>query len=120
MAPKHPSLWIPFHSQSCHIEEGEEEGGEKDEEEAEGSFEVGDPLPTSSPAPAPACADPCVSTPQEKEMEKQKLLYQQSRLHNRGAAEMVLQMISACKGEIGPSPGEGQRGGLTGGWQVGG
>lgn len=31
-------------------------------------------------------------------MEKQRLLYQQSRLHNRGAAEMVLQMISACKG----------------------
>lgn len=38
------------------------------------------------------------SDPQEKEMEKQRLLYQQSRLHNRGAAEMVLQMISACKG----------------------
>uniref|UniRef100_A0A8C7LAT0 Ryanodine receptor 1 n=1 Tax=Oncorhynchus kisutch TaxID=8019 RepID=A0A8C7LAT0_ONCKI len=38
---------------------------------------------------------------QEKEMEKQRLLYQQSRLHNRGAAEMVLQMISACKGETG-------------------
>lgn len=37
-------------------------------------------------------------TLQEKEMEKQRLLYQQSRLHNRGAAEMVLQMISACKG----------------------
>ncbi|XP_074926682.1 LOW QUALITY PROTEIN: ryanodine receptor 1-like [Chelonoidis abingdonii] len=63
-------------AKSCHIEEGEEAGGEKDEEEAEGSFE-------------------------EKEMEKQKLLYQQSRLHNRGAAEMVLQMISACKGEPG-------------------
>ncbi|CAM4614803.1 unnamed protein product, partial [Lepidochelys kempii] len=63
-------------AKSCHIEEGEEEGGEKDEEEVEGSFE-------------------------EKEMEKQKLLYQQSRLHNRGAAEMVLQMISACKGEPG-------------------
>lgn len=31
-------------------------------------------------------------------MEKQRLLYQQSRLHDRGAAEMVLQMISACKG----------------------
>uniref|UniRef100_A0A670JW45 Ryanodine receptor 3 n=1 Tax=Podarcis muralis TaxID=64176 RepID=A0A670JW45_PODMU len=31
---------------------------------------------------------------QEKEMEKQKTLYQQSRLHERGAAEMVLQMIS--------------------------
>uniref|UniRef100_A0A8W4FKY0 Ryanodine receptor 1 n=1 Tax=Sus scrofa TaxID=9823 RepID=A0A8W4FKY0_PIG len=39
--------------------------------------------------------------PQEKEMEKQRLLYQQARLHNRGAAEMVLQMISACKGETG-------------------
>ncbi|KAG7217308.1 hypothetical protein INR49_027852 [Caranx melampygus] len=39
---------------------------------------------------------------EEKEMEKQRLLYQQSRLHNRGAAEMVLQMISACKGETGP------------------
>ncbi|CAB1349270.1 unnamed protein product, partial [Coregonus sp. 'balchen'] len=37
----------------------------------------------------------------EKEMEKQRLLYQQSRLHNRGAAEMVLQMISACRGETG-------------------
>lgn len=33
-------------------------------------------------------------------MEKQRLLYQQSRLHNRGAAEMVLQMISACKGVV--------------------
>ncbi|XP_072558334.1 ryanodine receptor 1-like isoform X2 [Paramormyrops kingsleyae] len=38
---------------------------------------------------------------EEKEMEKQRLLYQQSRLHNRGAAEMVLQMISACKGVTG-------------------
>jgi len=35
-------------------------------------------------------------------MEKQRLLYQQSRLHNRGAAEMVLQMISACKGTCSP------------------
>ncbi|KAL7992480.1 hypothetical protein Chor_016736, partial [Crotalus horridus] len=35
---------------------------------------------------------------EEKEMEKQKTLYQQSRLHERGAAEMVLQMISASKG----------------------
>lgn len=35
-------------------------------------------------------------------MEKQRLLYQQSRLHNRGAAEMVLQMISACKGILIP------------------
>uniref|UniRef100_A0A3Q2TD46 Ryanodine receptor 3 n=1 Tax=Fundulus heteroclitus TaxID=8078 RepID=A0A3Q2TD46_FUNHE len=39
---------------------------------------------------------------QEKEMEKQKILYQQARLHARGAAEMVLQMISATKGRLGP------------------
>uniref|UniRef100_A0A7N6BF62 Ryanodine receptor 3 n=1 Tax=Anabas testudineus TaxID=64144 RepID=A0A7N6BF62_ANATE len=39
---------------------------------------------------------------QEKEMEKQKILYQQARLHARGAAEMVLQMISASKGRLGP------------------
>ncbi|XP_034049809.1 ryanodine receptor 2 isoform X2 [Thalassophryne amazonica] len=38
---------------------------------------------------------------EEKEMEKQKLLYQQARLHDRGAAEMVLQTISASKGEMG-------------------
>lgn len=31
-------------------------------------------------------------------MEKQKMLYQQARLHDRGAAEMVLQMVSASKG----------------------
>ncbi|NXU18458.1 RYR2 protein, partial [Pardalotus punctatus] len=39
---------------------------------------------------------------EEKEMEKQKLLYQQARLHDRGAAEMVLQTISASKGKMGP------------------
>ncbi|TRY92941.1 hypothetical protein DNTS_029863, partial [Danionella cerebrum] len=39
---------------------------------------------------------------EEKEMEKQKILYQQARLHARGAAEMVLQMISASKGRFGP------------------
>uniref|UniRef100_A0A669DCL0 Ryanodine receptor 3 n=1 Tax=Oreochromis niloticus TaxID=8128 RepID=A0A669DCL0_ORENI len=44
----------------------------------------------------------CVFVPQEKEMEKQKILYQQARLHARGAAEMVLQMISASKGRLGP------------------
>uniref|UniRef100_A0A8B9HRZ5 Ryanodine receptor 3 n=1 Tax=Astyanax mexicanus TaxID=7994 RepID=A0A8B9HRZ5_ASTMX len=45
----------------------------------------------------------CVCLPsQEKEMEKQKTLYQQARLHARGAAEMVLQMISASKGRLGP------------------
>lgn len=41
----------------------------------------------------------CVASSQEKEMEKQKILYQQARLHARGAAEMVLQMISATKGD---------------------
>lgn len=41
-----------------------------------------------------------LALPQEKEMEKQRLLYQQARLHTRGAAEMVLQMISACKGAL--------------------
>lgn len=44
------------------------------------------------------CVCPCVGF-QEKEMEKQKILYQQARLHARGAAEMVLQMISASKGD---------------------
>ncbi|XP_050977784.1 ryanodine receptor 1 isoform X1 [Labeo rohita] len=70
-------------AKSCHIGE-EDEGGEEEEEggEEEMSFEVR-------------------QTEMEKEMEKQRLLYQQSRLHNRGAAEMVLQMISACKGETG-------------------
>uniref|UniRef100_A0A8C9X3E5 Ryanodine receptor 3 n=1 Tax=Sander lucioperca TaxID=283035 RepID=A0A8C9X3E5_SANLU len=38
----------------------------------------------------------------EKEMEKQKILYQQARLHARGAAEMVLQMIGSSKGRLGP------------------
>nr|XP_023658007.1 ryanodine receptor 3 [Paramormyrops kingsleyae] len=39
---------------------------------------------------------------EEKEMEKQRTLYQQARLHDRGAAQMVLQMISASKGRLGP------------------
>ncbi|XP_073784038.1 ryanodine receptor 3-like isoform X2 [Danio rerio] len=39
---------------------------------------------------------------EEKEMEKQKTLYQQARLHDRGAAEMVLQMVSASKGRLDP------------------
>ncbi|KAJ8356249.1 hypothetical protein SKAU_G00190430 [Synaphobranchus kaupii] len=42
------------------------------------------------------------TTFEEKEMEKQKTLYQQARLHERGAAEMVLQMIGASKGRLGP------------------
>ncbi|KAG1972845.1 ryanodine receptor [Pimephales promelas] len=39
---------------------------------------------------------------EEKEMEKQRLLYQQARLHERGAAEMVLQNLSASRGDMGP------------------
>nr|XP_055028049.1 ryanodine receptor 2 [Misgurnus anguillicaudatus] len=39
---------------------------------------------------------------EEKEIEKQRLLYQQARLHERGAAEMVLQNLSASRGEMGP------------------
>ncbi|XP_077469715.1 ryanodine receptor 2 [Stigmatopora argus] len=38
---------------------------------------------------------------EEKEMDKQRLLYQQARLHQRGASEMVLQSISASKGTLG-------------------
>uniref|UniRef100_A0A3B3DVI6 Ryanodine receptor 1a (skeletal) n=1 Tax=Oryzias melastigma TaxID=30732 RepID=A0A3B3DVI6_ORYME len=70
-------------AKSCHIDD-EDEGGEDmmENSEDEMSFEVR-------------------QSELEKEMEKQRLLYQQSRLHNRGAAEMVLQMISACK-ETGP------------------
>ena len=45
------------------------------------------------------CVCVCVAL-QEKEMEKQKILYQQARLHARGAAEMVLQMISSSKGNV--------------------
>jgi hypothetical protein len=37
---------------------------------------------------------------QEQEMEKQKLLYEQNRLANRGAAETVLLYISASKGLV--------------------
>ncbi|XP_053461567.1 ryanodine receptor 2 isoform X2 [Nycticebus coucang] len=66
-------------AKSCHDEE------EEDGEEEVKSFEV-----TGS------------QRSKEKEMEKQKLLYQQARLHDRGAAEMVLQTISASKGETGP------------------
>ncbi|KAJ8266585.1 hypothetical protein GJAV_G00132190 [Gymnothorax javanicus] len=69
-------------AKSCHIGEEDEGGEEVEGGEDEMSFEVR-------------------QTEMEKEMEKQRLLYQQSRLHNRGAAEMVLQMISACKGVTG-------------------
>ncbi|XP_046876649.1 ryanodine receptor 1 isoform X4 [Hypomesus transpacificus] len=64
-------------AKSCHNCE-EDEGGEDEEGGAEDEMSF-----------------------EEKETERQRLLYQQSRLHNRGAAEMVLQMISACKGETG-------------------
>ncbi|ROL45263.1 Ryanodine receptor 2 [Anabarilius grahami] len=42
---------------------------------------------------------------EEKEMEKQRLLYQQARLHERGAAVMVLQNLSASRGDMGPMVG---------------
>ncbi len=38
---------------------------------------------------------------QEQEIEKMKLLFNQGRLASRGAAEMVLNQISACKGNPG-------------------
>ncbi|XP_072293061.1 ryanodine receptor 2 [Eucyclogobius newberryi] len=38
---------------------------------------------------------------EEKEMEKQKLRFQQAELHNRGASEMVLKTISTSKGQGG-------------------
>uniref|UniRef100_A0A8B9LR02 Ryanodine receptor 2b (cardiac) n=1 Tax=Astyanax mexicanus TaxID=7994 RepID=A0A8B9LR02_ASTMX len=38
---------------------------------------------------------------EEKELEKQRLLFQQARLHDRGAAEMVLQKLSGSRGTMG-------------------
>ncbi|KAK7790956.1 hypothetical protein R5R35_007854 [Gryllus longicercus] len=55
--------------------EEEEEGGEEEGGEEEGGASI-----------------------HEQEMEKQKLLFHQARLANRGVAEMVLLHISACKG----------------------
>ena len=43
---------------------------------------------------------------QEKETEKQKLLYEQARLHEHGAANMVLQTISASRGNYGNRGGQ--------------
>jgi len=57
-------------SKSCVIEEDDDDGGAEE-----------------------------VKSFQEQEMEKQKLLYEQNRLANRGAAETVLLYISASKGE---------------------
>ena len=56
-------------SKSCVIEEDDDDGGTEE-----------------------------VKSFQEQEMEKQKLLYEQNRLANRGAAETVLLYISASKG----------------------
>ncbi|XP_075211293.1 ryanodine receptor [Lycorma delicatula] len=58
--------------------EEEEEGGDEEEGGGEGEEQGG--------------------SIHEQEMEKQKLLFHQARLANRGAAEMVLLHISACKG----------------------
>lgn len=81
--------------QSCHDEE-------EDGEEVK-SFEVGDQSVSQMFCPGLGCLVSGWSSAlslclKEKEMEKQKLLYQQARLHERGAAEMVLQTISASKG----------------------
>jgi len=65
-------------SQSCGgAEEGEE--GENDEDSDEGAVSIHD-----------------------QELQKQKLLFQQSRLADRGIAEMTLLYISACKGVQSP------------------
>ncbi|XP_049853809.1 ryanodine receptor isoform X5 [Schistocerca gregaria] len=71
--------YAEIQSKSCgeEEEEGEEEGG--DEEGAASIHRTMDKL-------------------MEQEMEKQKLLFHQARLANRGVAEMVLLHISACKG----------------------
>uniref|UniRef100_A0A8D0QCB9 Ryanodine receptor 1 n=1 Tax=Sus scrofa TaxID=9823 RepID=A0A8D0QCB9_PIG len=75
--------------------------GEQEEEEEEVEEKKPDPLHQLVLHFSPWTHSALCALPQEKEMEKQRLLYQQARLHNRGAAEMVLQMISACKGETG-------------------
>ncbi|XP_035212318.1 ryanodine receptor-like isoform X2 [Stegodyphus dumicola] len=58
-------------------------GGADEEEEEEGGDEEGPSI-------------------HEQEMEKQKLLFQQARLADRGVAEMTLLYISACKGVQSP------------------
>ncbi|XP_050357863.1 ryanodine receptor isoform X10 [Nymphalis io] len=63
--------------------EEEEEGGEEEE---------------SSGGEAEAGEDEGGASIHEQEMEKQKLLFHQARLANRGVAEMVLLHISASKG----------------------
>ncbi|KAG8184852.1 hypothetical protein JTE90_012099 [Oedothorax gibbosus] len=67
--------YADIYSKSC--------GGADEEEEEEGGEEEGPSI-------------------HEQEMEKQKLLFQQSRLAERGVAEMTLLYISACKGVQSP------------------
>lgn len=70
-------------SRSCEIEE---EDDEEDEMPAEDAVN-------------PAEEEDQAKTFKEEEMQKQKLLYEQGRLADRGAAEMCLLYISASKGE---------------------
>ncbi|XP_043283357.1 ryanodine receptor isoform X10 [Venturia canescens] len=69
-------------SKSCGEEEEEGEGEEGGGSEEEGAASIHRPMHQLM----------------EQEMEKQKLLFHQARLANRGVAEMVLLHISACKG----------------------
>lgn len=71
-------------SRSCEIEE------EDDEE---------DEMPAEEANLAAAEEEDQAKTFKEEEMQKQKLLYEQGRLAERGAAEMCLLYISASKGE---------------------
>jgi ryanodine receptor 2 len=66
---KENNYLLLFFLKSCVIEEDDDDGGAEE-----------------------------VKSFQEQEMEKQKLLYEQNRLANRGAAETVLLYISASKG----------------------
>ena len=71
-------IYADIMSNSCVIidDDEEEEGGGESKEEDEN-----------------------IDSFQESEMQKQKLLYEQNRLADRGAAEMALLYISASKGE---------------------
>lgn len=71
-------------SRSCEIEEDED-----DEDE----------LPAPPEDPSQAEEEDQSKTFKEEEMQKQKLLFEQGRLAERGAAEMTLLYISASKGE---------------------
>lgn len=68
-------------SRSCEIEEEDDEEDEMPEEDVQVDEEDQ------------------AKTFKEEEMQKQKLLYEQGRLADRGAAEMCLLYISASKGE---------------------